>query len=527
MWPLRLKLNETEAVKSSLESTLNARNSDLGSRNEQCHKLQKNVEELQKKCEQYASQLMNIKDEQRYDDYKIINYSRIKSERDRFEDENNSLAKKSNDIELLVATLKKERNILEERHNDVKTKVRKQELDLSQCKEEVTDLKVKLDRVTEELGSCNRQLRLERERNGDLHEKYVAARGDVTSLTENNLDYQHEVKLLRDKLQSCILESSDLQEKVNFLSQENETLCIKTEKSQIKYNAETQSHETEVRELKATLSSISKNRDILLEENSKLHQEIMSLEASYNEEKSSRERESAALNQELQRVKHILAGYEGLEMEYEKNIKAAAMLPEAETNRVLDKMLPGLWITGNKGLEHSIQLTRRVMQLERLNSEACTTIQQLTEALEHLRNTVASYKSAIALAGQPSAKLLECIASQDDQITTLQEALQYNCMSKDTVEEMNKALTKDVIKLKSEMDDMTIHTEELNAIKQHLQSLLRSLPHLTVSDSQIQGPSTQIASRERRETGKSDDQNLQQPTARAIIISKNLHKSKS
>ncbi|XP_045625870.1 progesterone-induced-blocking factor 1 [Procambarus clarkii] len=527
VWPLRVKLGEAEAVKSSLESALSAKDADLKLHSEQCFKLQKTVEELQRKSEQYASELMNIKDEQRSDDYKVRNYPRVKAERDHLEKQNSLLAKTTNDLELQAATLKKERSVLEERYGELKGKTRKQEHDLNHYREDAVDLRTKLERITEDLSSSSKQLRLERQRNDDLHEKYITARGDVTSLTEKSKDYQHEIKSLREKHQGCTLQCSGLQEKISLLSEKNDMLRSEVEKCKLKYSAETQAFDTEIKELKMSMASLSKNRDSLVDENSKLHKEIKTLESSYHEAKRARENETSALNQELQRVKNILAGYEGLESEYEKNIKTAAGLSEDEANKALDKILPGIRLTGNKALAQSIQLTRRVLHLERENIEACTTIQQLSDALEHLKNTVGSYKTALSLAGQPSANLLERIASQDDQITTLHAALQYNSVSKSTLEEENKTLTREVIRLKHELDNMMAKTNELSAIKQQLQTVLQSLPQVAVNHPQthLRSDPNLMSSAYRAsadQDGRSIEESSHPASTRAIIITKNV-----
>ncbi|KAK8725202.1 hypothetical protein OTU49_010753 [Cherax quadricarinatus] len=530
VWPLRVKLTEAEALKSSLESTLLAKESNLKLHSEQCLKLQKTVEELQRKSEQYASQLMTLKDEQRSDDYKVRNYPRVKTERDRLEEEKNVLTKRAHELELVVATLKKDHSVLEEKYGELKGKERKQEYDLNQHRDDVVNLRTKLDKITEDLSSSNKQLQLERERNEDLHEKYIATRGSVTTLTVSSEEYQHNIKLLREKLQSCTSQCSSLQEKITLLSEKNDALCTEVQRSKIKYNAETQALDTEIQELKASLASLSKNRDNLLDENSKLHREIQVLETSYQEVKSAREKETSALNQELQKVKNILTGYEGLEIEYEKNIKTAAALPEAEANKALDKMLPSLKLTGNKALEQSIQLTRRVLFLERQNTEACTTVRKLSDALEHLKNTVASYKTAITLAGQPSASLLERIASQDDQITTLQSALQHNSVIKSTLEEENKTLTRDVIKLKHELDSMIEKTSEISAIKQQLQCVLQALPQVSLSQPQTyfkgSHDMSHLAPRQSGDnTGRSNEETDPHST-RAIIITEDIRKGR-
>lgn len=477
VWPLRLRLNELEAVKSSMESTLDSKDTDLRTRTEECQRLRKTSEDLQRKCEQYASQLVNLKDEQRNDDFRVRNYSRVKAERDQLQEEKILLTKTNSELELMNATLKKEHSILQANFSDLKRKQRKQEFDVNHYQEQTTDLKTKLDRISEELGSVSKQLTQERERCGDLHEKYLSARGDVTQLTENCRDQQHEIKLLRERLQACKLQCSGLQEKVTLLSQQNEDLNTDVEKSKLKLTVDTQSLNTQVQDLRASLSAVTKNRDTLLEENSRLHLRIQELDALCQEEKTQRREETATLSKELQRVRNALSAFKGLPKEYEKAIKAAAALPEEETSKVLERILPSSSLQGDWAVEQCIQLTRRVLQLEGESLEAYNTIQQLTEALEHLKTTVSSYKTALGLAGQPSSSLLERIASQEDQIASIHTALDHNTTLKARLAEENKALSRQVIQLKQEVERVGIEAGELTAIKQQLESLLRVPPH--------------------------------------------------
>lgn len=476
VWPLKLKINELEAVKSSLESSVAAKDLDLKARNDQCRKQQQELEDLRSKSEHYASQLLNMKEEQRSDDYKARNYHRVKGERDQFEVEKDGLTKKSTELELLVATLKKERNLLEERFSELKVKTRKQEHDIDEQQEQLTDLKSKLDRTNEELSSACKNLRIERDRNADLHEKYITVRGDVTSLAENSNDYQHEIRVLREKLHSSNSHCNSLQEEVNQLHQKNDYLSVELEKYKVRYETEVDKLDTEVKELRQSLSSLSKSRDVLAEENAKLHQDIESARKALQEDKSTKEREALAVTEELNRVKHILKGYQSLEAEYEKTIRTAATLSEEEANHLLDRMPLGVSVAGSRTLDRSIQLTRRVLELERQNTDACTTIQQLSKALDQLKNTIASYKSALSLAGQPSASLLQRIASQEDQITSLQDALQHNSLLQGTLEEENKSLIREVTTLKQQVERMMSNAGEISAIRQQLQLLQQSIP---------------------------------------------------
>lgn len=508
-------------MKSSIENALTAKDSDLKTRNDQCSKLQRDLDEVRSKSEHYASQLVNLKDEQRSDDYKARNYQRIKSERDQFEGERDVLTKRAGELELLSATLKKERNVLEERYSELKQRARKKEHDVDQQQEQLCDLKNRLDRTNEELHSANKNLRMERERNAELHEKYISARGDVTSLNENTNDYRHEIKIVREKLQSSNSHCTSLQEEVNHLTQKNEYLSTELEKYRLKCDTEVNKLDTEVKELRLSLTSLSKSRDVLAEENAKLHQEIESARAALQEEKTLKEKETLSLTDELERARHMLGGYQALEAEYEKTIRTAATLSEDEANRLLDRMPPGVSVTGNRALERSVQLTRRVLQLERQNTDACTTIQQLSDALDHLKNTVTSYKSALSLAGQPSASLLQRIASQEDQINTLQAALQHNSLSQGALEEENKTLIREVTKLKHEVERTTSQAGELSAIRQQLQLLQQSYPQVPQTSPQSSRRFIHRADYTRGDPASSTEPKMQQPgPTRAIIITK-------
>ena len=491
-------MNELEAVKSSLESALDSKDTDLRTRTEECTKLRRTSEDLQRKCEQYASQLVSLKDEQRNDDFRVRNYSRVKAERDQLQEEKILSTKTNNELELMNATLKKEHSILQGNFCELKRKHRKQEFDLSHYQEQTSDLKTKLDRISEELGSVSKQLTQERERCGDLHEKYLSARVDVTQLTENTRDQQHEIKLLRERFEASKLQCSGLQDKVTFLSNQNEDLSADLEKSRLRFTVDTQSLSAQVQDLRASLSAVTKNRDTLLEENSRLHQRIQELDILYQEEKTQRREETTTLSKELQRVRNALSTFEGLPEEYEKAVKAIAALPEEETSKILERILPGSRLQGDWAVEQCIQLTRRVLQLEGESLEAYNTIQQLTEALEHLKKTVSSYKAALGLAGQPSSNLLERIASQEDQITSIHGALDHHTALKARLVEENKVLSQQVVQLKQGLEHAGIEAAELNAIKKRLESLLRVSPEPGQTRGALPRKEEEIGTGERR-----------------------------
>ncbi|KAK7082341.1 hypothetical protein SK128_005864 [Halocaridina rubra] len=519
VWPLKLRIKELEAVSTSTESMLINKDVDLKSRSEQCIRLQNEVDELRYKCEQYSCQLVDIKDEYRADDFKVRNYNRVKSERDMFEEEKNTLTRKASELELSVATLKKEYSVLEERFKEVKVKSRRQESALNYNVNEVTDLSNKLEKVTEELGTCNKNLRFERDRYGELHEKYTAVRGDITSLTESYQDLQHEIKLLKEKNDSCSLQRTNLQEQVQQLSHKREELQIEVERYKGKYDAEVKDVEEQLKELKQNLNSANKSRSNLLDENTKLHQEFQALEIALHKEKLLRERESTSLRDELESCNKMLSQYQALEREFEKNIKTAAALPNGQLGAALERLLPSHALGGSKALEQSVHLTRRILKLERLNTEAASTIQQLTESLEQLGNKIAAYKTALGLAGQPSSKLLQRIADLDDQVTALQSALQFNSTSKTSLEEENTALIQEVTKLKEALQNFEIQNSELGAIKEQLITLRQYLPSVAAAKTLPSKSDADIPWVNLRE-----DKTVPQPSAKAIIITKNVRK---
>lgn len=481
VWPLKCKINELEALKTSLETALNAKNMDLKTSLQYCEKLKEERDELQSKVERFASQVINLKDEQRTDDFKLQNFDRIKNDRDILEDGKESLSRKFAETELALATLKKEKFVLDERFTDLKLKARKQEQELSQSKAECLDLRNRLNRITEEVNSSCKSLRLERERCEDLHDKYISSRGEVSSLVENLRDCEHDLKLTKDRLQIVTQQNTQLDEKLDHITKQNRILSDEVDKYKTKHQKETNNLILELTELRSSLSHLSKNREELINENMKLHQDIQLADAAIHDEKMLRRKEVSCIQQELDHVKLSLDAYENLEKEYEEQIKMAATIPQTQSNVFLDRLTPGLSIVGKRAVSQSVQMTRKVLQLERENVEAYKTLKQLTDALEHLKTTIKSYKSALSLAGKPSSSLLEKIASQEDHIATLQSTLQHCSLTRDTLTLENKRLKDNLSQALQKFEHFESQSCELSAIKGQLQGLQMSVSQMTAS----------------------------------------------
>ncbi|CAL4061500.1 unnamed protein product, partial [Meganyctiphanes norvegica] len=481
VWPLKCQINELETVNSSLETALNAKNMDLKTSIHCCEKFKEERDDLQTRVERFASQVINLKDEQRTDDFKIHNFDRIKNGRDVLEDEKASLSQKYAQTELALATLKKEKWILDERYNDLKLKARKQEQELSQAQADCLDLRNRLGRISEEVNSSSKSLKLERERSEDLHEKYISSRGEVSTLVENLRDCEHDIKLSKDRLHIVTLQNTQLEEKLDHISKQSRIFSDEAERYKTKYEKETSNFTMELQELRSMLSNLSKNREELISENMKLHQDIQSGEVALHDEKILRKKDVSCIQQELDHVKQSLDAYENLEKEYEQQIKMAASVPEKQSIAFLDRLTPGLSIVGKRAVSQSVQMTRKVLQLERENVEAYKTIKQLTDALEHLKTTIKSYKSAFNLAGKPSSTLLEKIASQEDQIATLQSTLQHCSRTRDILTAENKRLMYDLSQALQKFEHFETQYSELSAIKSHLHGLQASVNQMTAN----------------------------------------------
>ncbi|KAB7498317.1 Progesterone-induced-blocking factor 1 [Armadillidium nasatum] len=477
--PLKVKIKELEAVKTSLESVISSHEQEIKAKHKENSKIAEDLNALREKLMEYSTQCEELRNNRKLDDYRVQNFDRIKSERDKFESERETFAKEKSELEDLVSLLKREKSIFEERTSDLKTKCRQMESELSKYRNEYYDTKTLLDKGNEDRLKTSSKLKLEQERSEDFYEKFLRARTDIITLTDSLQDSQNENKNLNEKYSQCLKIEKELKQELSDLQRkyhdtENEMSILSS-----KYNRERDMLKLEISELKGNYNSLLKTYNNALESNAKLLKENQYIQHYDRDDKALKEKEILKMNQEINKLKHELNQYKLLEDDYMSTLKVFASVSEKDKESS-EIGLPSSSIIRGRFSEQTLSLTRRILHLERQNAAACSTIQKFTVSLEEMRSKLYAFKSAIGMAGKPSEQLLEKIRTQEEQILILEEALRSCNESKSIILSDKKKLEENLKKCSMHLESVMVKEEELAVLKKELQEV-RSLVSQNIS----------------------------------------------
>ncbi|RXG69334.1 hypothetical protein Avbf_05796 [Armadillidium vulgare] len=477
--PLKVKIKELEAVKTSLESVISSHEKEIKAKHKENCKIAEDLNALREVLMEYSTQCEELRNNRKLDDYRVQNFDRIKSERDKFESERETFAKEKSELEDLVSLLKREKSIFEERTSDLKSKCRQMESELSKYRNEYYDTKTLLEKGNEDRLKTSSKLKLEQERSEDFYEKFLRARTDIITLTDSLQDSQNENKSLNEKYSQCLKIEKELKQELSDLQRkyhdtENEMSILAS-----KYNRERDMLKLEISELKGNYNSLLKTYNNSLESNAKLLKENQYIQHYDRDDKTLKEKEILKLNQEINKLKHELNQYKLLEDDYMSTLKVFASVSEKDKES-LEIGLPSSSIIRGRFSEQTLSLTRRILHLERQNAAACSTIQKFTVSLEEMRSKLYAFKSAIGMAGKPSEQLLEKIRTQEEQILILEEALRSCNESKSIILSDKKKLEENLKKCSMHLESVMVKEEELAVLKKELQEV-RSLVNQNIS----------------------------------------------
>ncbi|TRY54366.1 hypothetical protein DNTS_011129 [Danionella cerebrum] len=169
-----------------------------------------------------------------------------------------------------------------------------------------------------------------------------------------------------------------------------------------------------------------------------------------------------------------LETYERLEKELDDvTMQAAEMENEDEAERVLFSYGYGANIptTSKRRLKQSVQLARRVLQLEKQNTQLRRDLERLTAHSSQISEELKAANQLLQQSQQPHSYLIESVQQRDTQIHSLKEHLTR-------LEEETSALRKDkaaLLQVKNSMaadlERLLNHREELSVMKQVLISM--------------------------------------------------------
>ena len=208
----------------------------------------------------------------------------------------------------------------------------------------------------------------------------------------------------------------------------------------------------------------------------------------------------------------MLQVYESLEKEMDDIVMQAAEQEEGadcrvdEAERVLFSYGYGanVPVTAKRRMKQSVQLARRILNLEKINSSHCKEKEALKEEIREMRKKLDAKEKLLLEANQPMSYMLEGMKRRDDDIGRLQEESEKMGKKMVKLEKENGHLIDAKRQLSLDLDKLLSHREELEIIKGVLMKMSKGA-ELTDDNRKLGRSLPQVNSRGEINEGKLND----------------------
>ncbi|XP_018024238.1 progesterone-induced-blocking factor 1 [Hyalella azteca] len=460
--PLRASVAQLQSTRTQLQDQLQHTQQQLHTSKEEAANLRLQLQERQGETDGLKLQVSRLRDQIKSEDFRVQNYDRVKNERETFHEDLIELRKKHESACLELESLKKDHFMLTENLDSTKILNRRLENELASLKGNFQDLQRRTAKVASESESASAQLRAERDSNHELHGKYIAFKSEVAMLKVNLRDCEQDRNVIKSRFEESLQCNAELERRLEDVTARNKAIATELEKCQIKCSRSKDQYEEEISELRSEVLSATKLEKTASEKCMSLKSEVQRLRSDLTLLNIEKDRKMSSLQAELREVTSSLDAYKNLEKEYEESLHAIEN-PEGGNAQ----LFPSLCLRGNKVIEQIVKLSGQVLKLQRENTDAKNTIRQLTEALEKLGSSLYSYKCAVSSMAEPERSLHEKIISQQDQITSLNDALQATEAQKSKI----ASLSNKVRRLSESLEACGPQANELKKLKDDVNAM--------------------------------------------------------
>lgn len=538
--PMKALVTELQVKKTNLTDDLESYRNQIKSIMESYEEERRARSELEIRCQKLTLELADTKLLIQEGDYKHENYDKIKGERDGYETEVRELRKKLEKLDLTHTAVTKERNDLNKEVVTLQQSVTLMQKDKEYLNKQNLELNVRCAHQEDRLDRLHTQLEDTKKAREDAYEKYVASRDHCKTEYENKL---------RDELERIQLKTSHEIENLQRASKEmfereNRNLCETRDNAVIEkeraLNAERDaqakydqlldqfrqvqlSSDSRVAELvnQVKLKTFELERAQMVQEETARNLSLCQIECEKHQKKmevltkefyglqTSSEKCLTELQAQNSEQQARLKTYEKMENDLDDvTMQAAEMENENEADRVLFSYGYGANIptTAKRRLKQSIDLARRVLQLERQNTLLRRDLERKTGHSSQISKELETANHLLQQAQQPHSYLIETVRQRDAQIHMLKE-----CVAR--LDEEVSALRKEkiaVLQVKNNMaadlERLLNHREELSVMKQVLISMRSQHQVGTVSLSELETGGTGTVVHRQRPVKNTDEE---------------------
>ncbi|XP_078484592.1 progesterone-induced-blocking factor 1-like [Ciona intestinalis] len=502
--PLKIECNNLQLQRDKLSHDVTQLSHGLNMTQQELVQEQHQRSQCDVKVNELTLELQRTKQQLNENRNKSQNYDSVKEERTRFESNYHNLMHKHSYLEAehksvcqQLEEVKKEQN-----HSIQSTQLLKQ--DKEYLTRNLSECSIKLERCEDTLQRTQRELEQAKlSMNGvydevsgmDMNKVCVVTTVDKQTLhcrlqTENELE-----KLRSDTKHSFERENRSLKEGKEAVEHDRDQLMKQRDEAEHRCSLLTE----ELRHLEATIDSRlsdfqneARVKTFELDRLQLIHEETCTnLERTRNNyekaakkleiftsdysdlQKKSTEREME-MKSALQDARMRLAAYEHMEQEMDDIVlQAAEVEDDKESERVLFSYGFGANVpTSSKHrMKQSVQLARRVLRLEKINTSLQSDIQRREEETKQMAIKLSNSNRLLEESKQPYSFLIESMRRRDEEVEEHRRSLYKMEEHVKVLEDKNVQLNKKNQLMSSDLDRLLGHQQELTIMKRMIANM--------------------------------------------------------
>lgn len=504
--PLQTQLAELKARKDTLSEELDLHRNQTKALMESYEEERRLRSDLEQRSQRLTLELADTKQLIQDGDYRRDNYPSLKRERDQFEAELKDLTRRFETLDLNHAALTRERNTLSKEVATLQQSVTLLQKDKDYLHRQNMELTVRCEHKEDRLERLQVQLDDTKKAREDAYEKYVASRDHYKSEYEaklreelenirlktgqeiDNLQrtsremYERENRNLREARDGAVLEKDravaaerDSQSRYDQLLEQFRQLQLGTDSRAAELSSQAKLHAFEAERAQLLKEETAKALAQCQMECEKQQKKLELLTHEFYRLQASSEKQIAELQAQNAEQASRLETYEKLEQELDQvTVQAAQIEDEDEAERVLFSYGYGANVptTAKRRLKQSVQLARRLLQLERQNTSLRRELDTHKQQSGQISQELLAANRLLDQTQQPHSYLVEAVRQRDAQIGAMKQRV---ASLEDDVSSLRKervALQQVKNNMAADLERLLGHQEELAAMKQVLISML-------------------------------------------------------
>ncbi|XP_047127127.1 progesterone-induced-blocking factor 1 isoform X1 [Hydra vulgaris] len=464
-------------------------------------------------------QLEDLRTQLSHKYYRNDNFDNVISERDALERKitelekqntvyKNELDEKSTQMELLkqqiaefmqtIALLKQDKDYLSKQLNELSPRYKFLEERHHIIETQLDNVKASREELYEKFLSSRDHYKHEYEEKlkKELDEVSNKTNIELQRLKEMSKEvYERENRSLRESKEMAVLESERLmqsekqiQQKYSELLSEFRLLQISTSSKVSEKENESQMKSFELDRIQLLHEEAMKNCKQMSLQNETLSKKVETLSKEYYALKAYSDKQISELEAKNQEFKSKLTIYEKLEQELDDVVMQAAELTnEVEGEKVLFAYGYGANIpsTAKRRMQQSVQLARRVLQLERANTSLRSEVERESTKCKQMTEELKQSNSLLNEAQQPYNYLIESIRTRDAQnqllketISNLENDIRKLKLDNEKYITCNNQMSADLERLLNQREEMTMMKEIIIKLKSNTNETMNTVSSL-------------------------------------------------